>query len=227
MALSEPDTGGLASKLGCSGCALPMGIVLVAIGLPAIVFYFADIHEKQTLLAGDERHFDPIGDIGYATTLAGDGLEFVGMKAEFVQPDGTLDLAADYRPSVTYEWRGKPQIETSRPVGAGGGSTSASRVTVRVTAFGFEHTGTDHEGAQLYDLNLGMRRREHRAPMRTNQAAAPPPACGLKGIWSAAKQAGAPARAVAVIDYDASGYTFRIQGTGFEMRFGQDCKPLR
>jgi hypothetical protein len=50
----------------------------------------------------------------------------------------------------------------------------------------------------------------------------PEPSCAFTTLWKSAVREGAPEDAVAIIDYDAEGYTFNIVGT-LVLRFDHDC----
>ena len=75
---------------------------------------------------------------------------------------------------------------------------------------------------QYVDLGLTPRERD---PQSGSLEAAPPPSCSFATLWKTALERGAPADAVATIEYDASGYRFEIRGTAVRLRFGLDCRP--
>lgn len=208
------------SKGGCGGC------VLAVLGLFAVIaffYYLWDIHGVQALHASDESSYDPIASFPEAEALADareDGLEFVHLSARFVRSDGTMDLTADYAPTALYQWSGAN--DGSRPLGAGGEKQLLR--TVRATDFGFELAATLPGGEKYYDFNLGLRRSD---AVGAGAAPAPKPTCGFAKLWKEAIARGADANAVAVINYGAAGYHFQIDGTPFQMSFGNDCKPKK
>lgn len=79
-------------------------------------------------------------------------------------------------------------------------------------------------GVQVQYTNRGHERRTKEA---TAQGAATiaAPTCSLAALWAQALAAGAPASAVATIEYSRDGYRFAITGTTVNLAFGTDCQP--
>jgi hypothetical protein len=213
------------SQSNKTGCLVPL-LIAVPFALMFSGYYFSDIHGVQTFLPGDEASYNPIQHYDSAAALAGD-VDLFRMDARFVSSDGTMDLTAAYDPMVRYQFFGGATKSDDRPIGAGGGGARTHFVTIEVTDSGFRHTGSDPDGSQYYDLNLGMRKREHDGSAgRVGVEPLSPPKCSFATLWEHAVDGGAPSNAVATITYDFRGYHFRIEDTEYRWDFDKDCRPL-
>ena len=202
---------------GCIG-----GVIFGAVIVPFFGIFAAwGLMGTQSFIAGDESAFNPINEFVHAQGLAEDG-QFYRMTATYVMNNGTLDLTADYEPTVVYEFTGG-EVDDGTPIGAGGKKTQFIRV--RVTEFGFEQTGSVGNET-YYDLNLGMRKSEYAWESLKDIRPTEPPKCQLVEFWDHATTKGAPVDAVAIITYDADGYHFSIDKTEYSYRFGKDCQVV-
>lgn len=220
--IEEPKTSSKGS--GCGAGLLVLVMIAFGLGVPVMIFYVSDVRGQQVMHSTDERRFDPVQGYSDARRLVGDQEDFMSMRARFVRPDGTMDLAAEYEPTVRYRWRGAPS-EDQRPVGAGGGGKRVEVVDVTVNDFGLHQTG--QAGPEtFYRFDLGFRRVERTLPHLGEQTVTDPPRCALSELWRHALDDGAPQDAVAVVDYDASGYTFVVEDTDVRMEFDAACDPV-
>jgi hypothetical protein len=73
--------------------------------------------------------------------------------------------------------------------------------------------------------NRGMER-EIKTPVARGEATIAAPTCALTDLWAQVIARGAPASAVATIEYMADGYYFAISGTSFSYQFGTDCRIM-
>ena len=216
---------------GC-GC-----VVLVVSGLVLFlggIFAYTSVVAEQTWFPpGDPAQFDPVQGFGTIQSYAGGGSRLLGFEARFVRPDGTLDLNATYSPRPTVEYRfarslpGPPK--DAPPLGTGRRADDQwyEPITVKVSKpWEFRSVSRSSGGTRTrYQyFNLGMARDTGRAQAGRPLAFASAPSCPLRDFWKAAAARGAPEGAVAVIRYDAAGYSFQIQGTPILLAFGGDCK---
>jgi hypothetical protein len=74
-------------------------------------------------------------------------------------------------------------------------------------------------------VNEGMTRDTRDPETIDNPEFLAPPTCDFARLWSVALERGAPADAVASIEYNAEGYEFRIQDTDVRLEFDTNCRP--
>jgi len=218
---------GCVMSFGCVGC---FGLfALFFLGICSITTL---VVEGSRPLPGDAGRFDPVASLSAIQTVAGDDAVLTGVNASYVKPDGTMDLWADYGPQVRYDFYRPVAAPNDRPIGAGGSASDTVYEALAVfVSRPFELRSVRQSGGgvsvryQYFDLGID--------PEPGNQSPNPPgeavklPACSLADLWQAAIAQDAPANAVASIRYDASGYLFTIDGTGFSLRFDENCKRVR
>lgn len=240
---------GVVALLAGSGCLVV--VVTAAIGLAilggigvgvAAVFapnllnrVFSGVFGFETITSqpvpGDPARFDPIASFQALRAFAGEGAILTDFEASFVRSDGTLDLTAEYKPSPRVQAEflipASPPADAP-PVGAGGLGPWFRRVTIEAYRPGQTGRVTSHgaSGTVSYSYeNEGMTR-DADAPSTHRDAALEPPTCSFAELWRAAIAKGAPAHAVAVIEYDEDGYDFAIRDVGFDLEFDRGCKPI-
>ncbi len=220
---------------GPGGC---IGLVLAVLGigiLPIIVcgggvLAFTTVFLAETwFVPGDAARFDPVASYAAVQQWAGRDLKLVSMEAQFVRPDGTLELSAGYNPSPEVRYTFVRELSTppgdAPPLGAGNTIEGRWYETVNVVLRKPFQMRRRTSGSSRFDyLFLGMQRDTSSPAARPPGEAVPEPGCSLKDLWSAAREKGAPGNAVAVIRYDAFGYVFRVEGTGTNIAFGPDCR---
>lgn len=184
---------------------------------------------------GDPRNFDPLAALPGVQEYAGEGALLFSIEAYFVRQDGTLDLNAAYspKPYVTYEfYREVPRPEDAPPVGAGGSVDDKwyERITIRAYEPGqWRHVTSIGGGVstEYSFMNQGMQR-DVSSPTSSRSGEPPAvPKCSFSQLWSVAMERGAPADAVAIIDFDSSGYDFRISAASVNLDFDHDCRVTR
>jgi hypothetical protein len=218
---------------GC-GCFL-LGLAALALFAGAILTYTSVVAEQTWFVPGEAAQFDPVAAFGTIQSRAGSGARLLSFESRFVRADGTLDLTATYSPPPTVEYRfarslpGPPK--DAPPVGAGRRADDHWYEPIRVKIsrpWEFRSVSRSSGGTRTrYQyFNLGMARDVARVQAGPEVVFAPRPACSLRDLWKVAASQGAPTSAVAVIRYDPTGYSFRIEGTPIDLAFGVDCAPL-
>ena len=212
------------------GCAIPI-LPFAVLGLVALfgaMFYFLDVYQKQRSHEGDYTRYDPYAVRAEIEDFAAWGLdpkarplELVSIRAEYVKRDGTMDLSADYEPTVYWTFAGAP-VEPKGPPGTPGHSNRVE-VMVHATDPHWETSrGADGDSSSRYFFGLWR----HQSERDRDHEVVPWPTCTLTELWEHASAAGAPADGVARIRYDAKGYWFDIEGSEVSLRFGMDCQPI-
>lgn len=185
--------------------------------------------ETRTI-SGNASSFNPIMALAEVNGFAGEDAQLVSIYAYYVRSDGTLDLNATYTPAprVEYEFlREIPRPADAPPVGAGG--TTAGQWYEPVTIEAYQPGQTRHVsqtggGVSLeYNYtNQGLEKHVGSPTTRPSGAVVAPPECSFSQLWQVALKKDAPADAVAIIEYDESGYDFNISGV-LHLRFNADC----
>lgn len=219
------------------GCFLSL-VILIVVGYFAFTYVIIPLFATGFGMAdtrpvpGDPRRFDPIAALPEVQEYAGEGALLYAIDANYVRRDGTLDLNAEYspKPYVDFEfYREVPRPADAPPVGAGGSVEDKwyERVTIRAYEPGQWRQVTTIGGGittRYSYMNQGMER-DISSPTASRPGEPPAaPMCSFGQLWDAALERGAPADAVAVIEYDAQGYDFRINGASIALRFNQDCR---
>jgi hypothetical protein len=176
---------------------------------------------------GDPTKFDPVARYGEVAQFAGGGLKLRQLSARGVREDGTVDLEETrYRTGVEYHFAESIQPPPDAPpVGAGGSAHWHQRTIVALSKAGDIGEETDQHGTRRV-TSKGMRRIEPEPDPGEPPPALPAPKCSFADLWKQARDAGAPAGAVANIDYMDGKYAFRVSDVGFVVEFGTGCEVL-
>jgi hypothetical protein len=218
------------------GC---LALIVLIVGslvylVPNVIIPFFETgggNEDTRPVPGDARRFDPIAALPGVREYAGVGAKLVSLRADYVRSDGTLDLNADYTPKPNVDYRFIREVARpadAAPIGAGGSNTGPWYEPIRIRAYQpgqWRQVTRSGGGVSLrYSyMNRGMER-DAGAPTTNAETVAPDPACSLADLWQVALTKDAPREAVAVIEYDAAGYEFRISGLSVDLGFDMDCK---
>lgn len=174
----------------------------------------------------DVSSFHPVRMYPEIAKFAGQDARLIKIRARYVKADGTMDLTADYRQGLGYEFIRPKRKESDLPIGAGGAITH-EEINVRISEGGFRRMRTG-KGTRVVTTTRYFRGMELVPGMNRDakdlELAAPPPVCEFKKLWDQALASGVRADAVAVIEYDRRGYEFRIDELKVRRIFGHDCK---
>ena len=206
--------------------------LIVVVGGIAGLFWYTSVDLQHTASPpGDPTKFDPIARFSEIEQFAGPNMKLLSMEADFVKPDGTMDLKASYDPGphTTYAFvHGVPPPKDAPPVGAGGSASGTwlEPVTVTVSRPGqfrsYSSVSANSSVSYQY-FDLGMQREADDVTADVPGTIVAEPICKLSDLWSAAIEQGAPKNSVATITYDNDGYAFDINDANFEMKFDDHC----
>lgn len=225
-----------------SGLPVGTGIFLgISLAILAVAFFLLkasssppDPHAAVMQVPGAPHAVDPIALLPTARAQSLVRESLVSIEARFVGSNGLVDLdAKGYMGSISYtfgETPPEPPPDPSIPVGAPQPSRPMpTQARVRL----------DRAGLQEEPVLIGF-----------SSAAVPDPKCSLADVWKAAREAGAPEGAVAVVTYkrdpilpirllgrrDAASFAkdsgaawlFVIEGTAISLRIEDPtCKVTR
>jgi hypothetical protein len=153
----------------------------------------------------DPSHFDPIAAYDAVHQFAGADLDLAYINIDYARSDGTLDLNANYDPRVEYEFF--RELSTPPPNAPPVGSKGV----------------TDQKWDDQADILIQPSRMLSVGGNVQGLKKIPAPKCSLKRLWDTAIEKGASKDAVAIVRLDASGYSFRIEGTKIDLSFDTDC----
>ena len=197
-------------------------------------------YEGTVPAPGPVERFDPVAPLAQIAAFAGPQAELLELRAIFVKADGTLDLDADYRPSVRYRFTAlasKDDVEAQGPRAPGSGFGPNDRVVVEVDVHRAQMMGGTRGGRRYGYKDRGMSRTvQSKADKDAVKVA--PPTCSFADLWRTAKASGAPGDVVAIIRYGlqkwpargaapAPAYEFRSNGKDFTLELDAACKPIR
>jgi len=182
-------------------------------------------------VSGDASRFDPLVGLADAQAMAGADAQLATIVATYVRADGTMDLTATYSPAprTIYTFlREIPRPTNAPPVGAGGATAGPWFEPITIEAYQpgqRRHVTTTQGGVRtsFSYVNEGMIKTLADPTTNPFDTVAPESTCSFVDLWKAAIREGAPEDAVAIIEYDAEGYTFNIVST-LVLRFDHDCK---
>lgn len=188
---------------------------------------------ESQVITGDASNFDPLEGLVQAQALAGEDAKLATIDATYVRAEGTMDLTATYSPAPRTEYTFLREIERpadAPPVGVAGSTAGQWYEPITIEAYrpGQQRRVTSTGGAVSTSFtytNEGMTKQVEDPTTNPFDEIAPEPTCDFVDLWKAAIKEGAPEEAVAIIQYDAEGYTFNIVGT-IVVRFDHDCKVL-
>ncbi len=221
------------SIIGC-GCG-----VLVIGGFVAGIVYVSCSNfmgnmmgEKTYAISGDNRHFDPFAKLPEIRSRVGKDARLTEIRANFVRPDGTMDLEAKYTPFPTANYTFQRPLdkppENAPPIGAGRGPDDQWFVEVRVSCYQpgqrrqVSRTGGGVSTRYQY-THLGMDVDEGTPQSGKLEAGLPDPKCSTQKLWETAIARNARGDAVARIEYGKGGYIFSIDGTGIRFQCDENC----
>lgn len=185
----------------------------------------ADPNAAVAAIPGAPHAVDPIALLPVARKRAYARMSLVSIEARYVGPNGRVDLRApSYMGSITYTFGERPPEvapDPSAPLGApkpSRGMPSQSEVKI------------DLSGIHAEPVMIGFSGQE-----------VPDPKCTLEDVWKAAREAGAPEGAVAILSYkhdrpfafgaksagtdSGAAWLFHIEGTEIHMRIEDpSCK---
>ena len=188
--------------------------------------------EMRDLDGTDPQHYDPFGYYAQVHDFAGTDAALVKIRLTGARSDGTLDLTATYTPApradYLFQRKLSPPPASAPPIGAGGSVTGEWYEPIEVEVYrpGQRRRVSRTDGSSSVSIqytNRGMER-EIKEPVATGEATIAAPKCKLTALWEQAIAKGAPASAVAVIEYTVNGYSIAISGTSFKYTFGTDCR---
>lgn len=219
--------------------AIPLIILALLFGA-AFIFvprWFINTRIEPTApLPGSASQLDPVQSLPEVASFVGEGAQLESFMAQFVRPDGTVDLGADYTPGpvVAYDFTKTASVsDRTPPMGTDGGQTGlARRQAVKVTLtrpgqrFFVDKRSGSFSSSYSY-TSKGMQKSEEEPRMMPTKPKNALPICAFQELWSQAIEAGAPSDGVATISYTGTIYTFKVFGQPKGMAFGLDCKLMR
>lgn len=238
------NVGGARPRTGCimsfimliitAATLIGLGAAVLAVLAPnMLTSIFSRVTGYETIqsrpVQGDPANYDPVAAYASMQAFAGEGAQLISLEAQFVRPDGTLDLTASYTPSprvsAEFALEVAPPADAP-PIGAGGLGTWYRRVTIQAYRPGQQgrvsSRGAGGNVTYTY-VNEGMTR-DIDDPATDTFTFLPAPTCAFADLWQVALERGAPANAVATIEYDDEGYDFRIRDVNVRIQFDSACQ---
>jgi hypothetical protein len=233
------------------------------VGLPAA--FFATLVAYDGCVAAGPDHasaqpssdpaaFDVVADYEVARRLVSDEARPLGIEAEKVESDGTVNVFASYEPRVTYRFvapalpapqppGAEPEPEEDLPIGARPAPDPAlppeEPPTHRLYEVTLEQPGKreatrrDEDAARARGRSFPYRWVRQSALVRhegrenpSEQPVLEAPACPFGTLWQRALSLGVPTNAVAGITYDETGYRLVIDEIDVDLRFDAECELL-
>lgn len=211
---------------GCGGflvMALVGGLIALIGGIVAVSIVGVETLKTGRLSDLDHpERFDPIAALPAVKRMVPPDAHMVQLVAQSVRADGTIDLGAQWRPNVLFQFA-VSHGASDRPVGAPGSAGAVRWISVRADRPGWNVVGRDHSGT-YYDWSRGLTLLNPIDMPASLSAPVALPTCSFKALWAEAIRAGAPKDAVAAILYNARGYAFSIEGTPHSYQFDKGCK---
>lgn len=219
----------------CGGIGIGLLVGLLAIVAPNVlsglmggIFGFSVPQTRAVM--GDAANFDFSAAWGDIQAFAGADARLLEFRAQGVRSDGTLDLTANYNPRVDLEFvREVPRPADAPPLGAGGGpGPYYEPIEIEIYRPGTRRSvsSTSNGVRTTYQyVNEGMVRDTNSVTTSLRGMFLPTPECTFAELWQTALDQGAPAEAVAAIEYDEDGYTFYINGLSVRIEFDTGCRP--
>jgi hypothetical protein len=216
-------------RLGLFLSVLTIAAILCVIYVVIPFFETGGGNADTRAVPGDAAHFDQVASYPSVLDYAGAGSELVSLSAYYVRSDGTLELTATYSPApyVTYDFVRKldKAPDNAPPIGAGGANTAPWYEPIEIHLYKPGQWRQVKSSSTSYTyVNKGMERSVNDARNGLSSPIVAAPACPFSKLWEVALKHDAPADAVAIINYDADGYTFSISGLSIYLNFGTDCQ---
>ena len=186
-------------------------------------------------IPGNIRKFDPVLQLPKITEFAGERCVLTEILATYVKPDGTMDMKADYEPTVFYMYIRKYKEEDKKKSDAPIGVDQSVVKKREFESIGVKIIKPWEKFWKGEDMDINARKHEGmergfwskailKNPMVIDEFenytnAAPP--MSFAEIWNNAIDAGAPnENTVAVIIFSPLwGYTFKIPNTVYKYEF--------
>jgi hypothetical protein len=206
-----------------------VGFLLASVAFLAGLLWISTMFFVNTRpVQGDPAKFDLIANLPAIYEWVGTDAKLASMFVRYVKSDGTMDLFADYAPTVSLEFVRPIQNTSDKPLGAGGTESGIVYETVWVTIstpnqLRTQTTITNGRRSSVSYIQRGMEL-SARGTSENAPVTLPMPACSLKQLWAIALEEGFPSDAVATINYSTWGYSIDIKGTDYDLDFGFDCK---
>ncbi|MEO8612122.1 MAG: hypothetical protein ABI690_29765, partial [Chloroflexota bacterium] len=142
---------------------------------------------------GDATHFDPIANFAAIKAYAGVGALLTDFSANYVRSDGTLDLTADYHPSVMLEFVVPTTAPANAPpIGAGGSANGQWYIPVDIDIFSPGQWRSMSSSSVSYTyINKGMER-DTDDPTSNDEIILSDPTCSLCDHVAGSPQARRP-----------------------------------
>ena len=204
--------------------AVLLAIAIAVFGVAMEFWGNYDVHHTW-FITGNTHKYDPIAYFSGIQKFAGSGMRLVRMTATHVRSDGTLDLFADYNPTVEYQFVRPAPAAPLPPVGAGR-QAAIEPSYEHTTVLAYRPWADEWDYYRNLYRNYGMRKtvfEETYADPGVEQKIVDAPECPFAAFWKQAIAAGAPSDAVATIVYDKDGYTFDIPETNVHLSFDAKC----
>lgn len=200
--------------------------------LPSSEAFLGTKQEETAVPPGTLTAYDPITSMPRISAFAGSDAQFIGMSITHLASPGTVDLTPTElpRPQITYRFvREVSQNEHPATIGGGAGEDGKQwqDISVIVGSPGARTQARRMNGminAQYQYKNLGMKRRIGLTAGTRVNPTIPLPVCPMDVLWKQAIEHGAPASAVASVEYDEHGYAFWIRDTKFRYQFTFTCQ---
>lgn len=213
-----------------SGCRIWLAILGFTLLLATCIIgmmFMSGVTEGTWFVPGDAANFEPLTALEEVQNFAGDDVQLVEIKMDYVRSDGTLDLNADYRPSIDYVFIRAVNAEPNDiPLGAPGyqeGDTAYELVTISINRPFRNISVTSGSHSSNY-IDFGMSRsiRDLHSTATIPEAVSMP-TCPIDELWNLAQDYDAPSNAVAVIEYKDNQYHFQIRDVRIDLTFDADC----
>jgi len=232
---NQPSNPLFTGKKSNSGGIIAVLVFLLIGGFVALIIFattsLGTMWEESFDLQGDPTHFDPIKAVGEMRLHIDPNAKLSSIDISYIRSDGTMDLTVQtYRPNVNYQFY-KELAEPPKdapPVGAGG--TADGKWYEPVDADVYEPGQWRHVkrmgggvSTEYSYVNKGIDL-DRSTPITNPSEFVDDPTCSIADLWEAAIKKGAPASAVASVDYDSGGYVFSISDANIRMEFDFDCK---
>ena len=226
---------GVGKKVGCGVCGCIFGtggFVFFILWLTLFSNTCARMMGEETYpISGNPRTFDPFAALPEIRAKVGEKAALIEVEARFVKSDGTLDLKASYNPapnaSYTFILPLDEAPKDAPPIGAGRKPNDVwtQRVDVRVYEPGQRRHVRRMSGGSSSEYsytNEGMDIDRGTPTMGNLDRTIAAPRLTTQEMWEAAIERGADKDAVANIEYDDSGYTFRISALDISLQWDKD-----
>ena len=206
-------------------------IIILIVGLfVSILPIIAFINPNNRCIKGDPSSFDPIKKYETVKHYAGgNDLHLVSIQVNYVKTDGTIDLYANYKPNVRYDFYKPITTETNKemPLGVKGSHPGYKLIRVKISKpYRFEFWAYK-PGSTKGRFHLGMFKESYDVFSQPKKAFKPN--CLLKKLWNNVFELDReiPKNSVAVITYTNRGFSFSIQNTKYYYTFDPDGNLIK